>query len=336
MSTTRSLAFTVPLGLAAVLFTQLASAQSTCEANTDCPKGYECQVTGGTACASTDCAEGQDCPPPPPCEPEEFKNCVAVPDACASDADCDSGMVCYTHTYERCDPQPAYACAPDQECPEPPPPQCETATESSCVPRYMLPCDAAADCGTGFECQPVEECACSGSSGGGSVPPSDGAGGAPDTGEPLPPDEPTCSCTPTDVSYCAIIERACTSDAECPTDWVCSDNPESVVCSGPDGSGEGAECGSTEPDKVCMPPYAYTVIAVGRDGTPVYASDDDAGNAAGIPEGSPTAGGDADDGDASDSSASGGCSVSGRTSGGGAWLTLLGLAALVRLRLRKR
>jgi hypothetical protein len=236
---TRSLSFAAPLALAAALFSNSSWAQSTCETSAECPMGYECQVTGGAACPGIACPDGAECPPPPDCQPQEFRDCVAVPHASTSDADCSDGMACLTQTFEECSVEPAMACAPDQECPmtEPAPPDCTSKTESYCVPRYVLPCQAAADCGPGFECKQEEICECSGSSSG-STPPSDGAGGAP---EPTP-EEPSCSCTPGDTSYCAIVEQVCATDAECPMDWTCSDNPEGVACSGPDGSsGTGAD-----------------------------------------------------------------------------------------------
>jgi MYXO-CTERM domain-containing protein len=211
----------------------------------------------------------------------------------------------------------------------------------------MLPCQEAADCGEGFECKAEEICQCSGGGSAG-VPPSDGAGGAPEP-EPVPPQEPSCSCVPGDSNYCAIIEQVCATDAECPAGWTCSANPESVACSRPDGStGTGAECGSTEPDMVCLPPFARTVIAV-SGGEPLYAGEEDSGSQAGIPEGAPTSdptvGGPNPGGpntgspntgsEEADSGESGSCSVAGPHSSSTAWLSLFGVAALLLGR-RKR
>jgi len=348
---TRSLSFAAPFALVAALFSLTAQAQSTCESSADCPMGYDCQVTGGATCAQPACEEGQECPPVD-CEPQTFSSCVAVPDACTTNADCSAGMVCYAYTYEECSGE-ASACAPGQDCPPPPPPECTTHSESACIPQYVLPCQTAADCGAGFECKPEEICQCSG--GGGTPPPSDGAdgaGGAPDEPAPEPFPEPSCSCEPTGTNYCAIIEKACENDAECPADWTCGNNPEGVVCGGaaepaePGGTPVPPDCGSTEPEKVCLPPYAETVIGVSRGDSesgggsdvPVLAGDDNAGSQAGLGEGAPadptTSSGGPDLG-ADDGSDKGGCSVGGPSSSSAAWLSLLGLAALLRGRRRR-
>src|SRR4051812_22417970 len=109
-----------------------AQAQSTCAADSDCVKGWTCQVSGGTACASPACPPGQKCEAQPTdCVNEQYKSCLPGP--CLADSDCASGMVCYTYTdYNYCPPSPS--CAPGQECPTP---QCDGTSVSECVPRYL-------------------------------------------------------------------------------------------------------------------------------------------------------------------------------------------------------
>jgi MYXO-CTERM domain-containing protein len=330
MSSTRALVFTAPVALLAALFTSSAQAQSTCEANGDCPAGYECQVTASGSCPGYACVDGEDCPEPEPCETVEYRDCVAVPDACASDADCDAGMACVTQTYENCSTT-AYACAPDEECPEPADPVCESKSETSCVPRYLLPCATAADCGAGFECKPMESCACSGSSGTEPAPDSGSGDGSSGDADGFAPPEESCTCTPSDTNSCVIVERACSSDLECPADWTCVDSPNDIACGAPEGDGTDVDCGGTSAEKICLPPYADTVVGVDRGGEPVYASDDDASGESGVNEAAPTSGGptggSAEDSDSGDSA---GCSVAGNAGGSsGAWLLLVGLAALL-------
>ncbi len=342
-----SLTFAAPLAL--LFFSSLASAQeSSCASNTDCPKGYECQVFEWGACSgSAGCEPGAECPPPeePVCETGEYRECVAIPNGCDTNADCDSGMVCFTHTYDRCDPVAAYACAPNTDCPPPPEPTCETTTERSCVPQYMLPCQAAADCGTGFDCKPVEMCTCSGGTAEPTPAPDTGSGGAPSSEpQPLPP-ESSCTCETGDSGYCQVIERACTSDAECPTDWTCSANYVQSDCVAPSTDPAApADCGTTEaPSMVCMPPYANTVIGVASDGGAVYASDPEAAPTVGIDEDSAAAPENANatkgssSGSESSSGDDGGCSVSGAGAASGSsgmLLALLGLTSVLRRRRR--
>ncbi len=342
------LTYAIPFAL--LLFSSLASAQeSSCAADTDCPKGYQCQVFEWGACSgSAGCTDGQDCPPPtePVCETGEYRECAAIPNGCETNADCDAGMVCFTHTYDKCDPAVAYACAPNTDCPPPPEPTCETTTERSCVPQYMLPCQASADCGAGFECNPVEVCACSGGTPTEPVP-EPGAGGASSSEpQPLPP-EGECQCTTGDSGYCQVVERACSSDADCPADWTCSANYVTSDCAVPEPGTDPTmpvDCGtSTTPEMVCMPPYFNAVVGVASDGGAVYATDTEAGSSVGIdedsaaaPENAAATNGNSGSGSSSESGDDGGCSVASGTASGssGMLLALLGLTSLLRRRRR--
>jgi hypothetical protein len=115
-----------------------------------------------------------------PCETVEYRQCTLA--ACEADADCASGMVCVAYEAGVCssggaEMVPSPDCAPDSpDCAPPPPaeePECTTTTYHQCAPRYVLPCEVAADCGEGFECVDVEVC-----EGGGSLPPETGVAGA--------------------------------------------------------------------------------------------------------------------------------------------------------------
>ena len=74
-----------------------ASAQS-CNADTDCPQSYACVVSGTStapACKGTGCPADAAAP-----EPVVYKSCE--PKACASDAECGTGMVCYEYKTTSC------------------------------------------------------------------------------------------------------------------------------------------------------------------------------------------------------------------------------------------
>jgi len=213
---------------------------SECASDNDCAEGFECEVTGGASCA---CAPGVDCD----CAPIEYRTCVPGP--CQSDADCDAGMVCATYDTPCAVSAP---CDSDGFCPDPIP--CEATKVSICAPRWVLPCEAAADCGDGFDCQPAEVCSCD--------------GGAPtDPAEPVPPGEPaggdssgdvpgapvpegSCTCEPTGENYCVAKEVACDDDSTCPAGWSCEHfNATPPVDCAPASSG-GSDPGSSDTPRV--------------------------------------------------------------------------------------
>lgn len=223
-------------------------AEASCSVNADCGKGYECTVVGGSGCAAPACAPGASCPPPEPCKPTEIKACT--PARCAADADCADGMLCHKWT-EAC---PAVDCVcssntPKCDCPQP---ACDPTVLSICTPRYVLPCAAAADCGSGFTCEEQQSCTCSGSAGG-AAPPAGSAGAAPsDVAAPLP--KPSCSCSPSGVFQCVPKEIPCSADAQCPAGWGCRTEVavSAPPCLAPDCKTEP----SPEPQpSVCLPNY---------------------------------------------------------------------------------
>lgn len=255
---------------------------SECASDGDCAEGFVCEVTGGSSCA---CDPGANCD----CDPILYRSCVPGP--CQSDADCDSGMVCATYETPCATSAP---CTPDGYCPDPIP--CESTKESICAPRWVLPCQAAADCGDGFDCQPAEVCSCDGGSATEPtepepVPPGEPDGGssgdAPDApGTPVP--EGSCTCEPTGENYCVAKEVACDDDSACPSGWSCEHfNTTTAVDCGPssggssdpgspgssdtprvpaeDPSGEGAPlpCDAAPPapeptQGICYPPYSVS------------------------------------------------------------------------------
>lgn len=194
----------------------------TCETTADCPMGFTCEESGlacetyGCGCACPPCEPGGECPPcecdcpePPPCDESVIKVCAFSPQACSSDADCESGFecaaeeVCYgsscacSGTDCVCAECPPGETCPPCECPEPEPCSCPDEPEETCetVGNYCVPkqvaCDSASDCPADWDCAPIgggdtTTCGCA------SCPP----------GETCPP----CECPepePTETaSYC--------------------------------------------------------------------------------------------------------------------------------------
>jgi hypothetical protein len=338
--------FLIPSSLLTFALLALSSrpafADSTCSKDTDCVKGWTCQVSGSSGgCSAPACAPGEKCDDlPVECDPpQEFKSCRPAP--CSSDSDCAAGMVCYTRTETDC---PPIACAPGESCPAP---RCEPTTESACVPRYLLPCTTASECGPGFSCEAVEECSCSGSSGNGSGEDSSGsptpAPDAPSDDTPEPPaptDNPSCTCEPSKELHCRAAIVTCAVDADCSNGWTCAtvsngsdcaSTPEPAPAPGEDGgSAPQDDCAPSAPVKQCVPPYYALVGSVRGVDNDSNGSPTLGGSESGNGSAAPTAG--TKDGAAS---SSGGCAVSHGHSSGSA-LTLLGLASVFGLLRRRR
>jgi len=169
---------------------------------------------------------------------------------------------------------------PPEDEPEPEPePEADCEEIFECVPRYLLPCEQADDCGDGFTCERYQECdggtsmvdsgagsaggASGGAGGSGSGDP--GAGGAsgsgemmtPEMGDELPPEgqevpampEPRQEpmCMESSVGYCRPIEIECESDDDCLDGFVCGDSqdaPSMGADPGVSGSAGGGAPGS--------------------------------------------------------------------------------------------
>ena len=353
------LALAISAGAVTTMLAAHAQAQQ-CGADADCPKGFTCEESIATACPdSPPCAEGEECPASDAeCVSETISSCQSID--CSSDSDCAEGMACETVTTEHCADT---ACPADGECPKTET-SCEPESRNYCVPKYMLPCAADADCGAGFSCVELESCGCSGSSGGGGssepspggapsdgggsdsfapadpdadpaeVPPSEGSGEEP---AERPADDGSCACEPSGEFACVLDRIACASDADCAAGFTCEDNPEGVCWASPDG-----DSGCTEPDPpmLCMPPYSDLYGGVGRSegGLTGQPESPSVGPVAGSDDGNPAGESDADDNAATggEQSESGGCSLAAAGSGSAPWgITVLALLGIVGLRRRR-
>jgi len=327
----------------AALSARPAAAESSCASDSDCVKGWLCQVTSSSGCGYA-CAPGQDCPPPPDCPTQEFKSCVPGP--CTTDSDCATGMVCYT-TQVGCDAVPT--CPPGADCVEPPP--CRPSTQSQCIPRYDAPCTVDADCGAGFTCMAdVTGCGCSSA---GSAPSSGGSGGAP---TPIDP-PPTCDCAPATTSSCHAVPQTCTTTADCANGWTCETVDQGGGCAiavpEPSSGGTGGNtpvpaqdagvdpCPPPPPPiKECLPPY-YS-LGGGTLGVGVSANDGvGGGTTSGTTSGTagttsaPKAPTENADNAQGQTSTAAGCSVAHGSSGAAGGFALLGLGMFGWLRRRR-
>ncbi len=230
--------FAKPLLGIAALVTILAlpglTAAQTCVSDSDCAQGLTCQAN---AVAPTPA-----CPPEADCFPTDVPTSPSMscqPAPCQADTTCGQGMVCHSQTSSVCSGGTTVAvkCDPNTVCdPATPtvPPVCTDTTTSQCVYKWSLPCNADADCGDGFVCQPSTMGMCSGSGSGavsgGSASSSSGTGGETGSGElPSPPPTPaadggtTTVCT-TVTSYpgsCWSKVTTCNADSDCPSTWKC-------------------------------------------------------------------------------------------------------------------
>jgi len=227
----------IPMVLAGLI--GRASAFEDCDSDADCVDGFVCETMEVGYCEDVACPEGEECPEPV-CGSETIGVCV--PTTCTSDADCSEGLRCMAVTYDDCgEVVSSPPCEEGGECTEPDPveePDCEPVTESYCLPQYVAPCTLDSDCGEGFECLPVEMCACSGY----------------DPEDPESEPEPDCSCEPTGESYCSPIEVACETDDECLDGWSCGSADVTVACTFDPETGE-ETCEEPEVESSCFPPF---------------------------------------------------------------------------------
>lgn len=248
-----------------------AGLSETCDSTADCDTGLTCEVVGGSACACPEPAEGAEFAPACEC-PEAVDIKACVPGPCESNTDCAEGFVCATFE-EGCGDttEPAMPCrSGDPDCRPVDPEPCTPSTVSVCAPRWVLPCEAATDCGPGFECAAVETCSCSGGGStdvppdrGGSEP-SEGSGGSgssgsgsdsnaePAEGAPMPPEE-DCTCTPSDTNACRPIDTPCSADTDCGEGWRCELSGGDTPCTMPEGGTP--DCGAPVPatEGLCEP-----------------------------------------------------------------------------------
>jgi MYXO-CTERM domain-containing protein len=214
----------VLFGLATFSARAAQADDSTCQTDTDCGKGWSCQVTGGTACGAPACPPGAICDPAPACTNTVIKSCV--PANCSTDADCADGMACHAEPVA-C---PAIACPSNADCAQP---VCDPGPRQ-CTPKYELPCAADADCGAGFTCAYGEVCSGGSASGSGSsgTPPSPGGAGSGDVPAPS-------TCTTSTAGNCQLTPVACLNNADCQMGWSCMDVAPGYGCAEVSAMGSG-------------------------------------------------------------------------------------------------
>jgi hypothetical protein len=159
-----------------------------CASDADCPVSFTCETIGQTACAAARaCKPGAVCSTVAPCQAANIKVCRSA--ECRSDSDCPDDMICY---WAR--PRP------------------------SCLPRYLLPCAHASDCGDGFDCNTEQQ------------------------------DDP----------HCVLQNTSCGSAQDCPAHFSCDVNTAVTACDAADaGADEDASTNSCDgAGNVCIPPYA--------------------------------------------------------------------------------
>lgn len=241
---TRSLA-----GIATLCIASNSAADVAC-GETTCPKSFVCQSYEMDACPAIATRDGGavDCQP--------TTKYVCEPGPCTVDADCADGMVCHSSTSTTCSGS-APGCDPNTtDCKQLPPAteSCTFSMTSQCVPRYLLPCTVASDCGDGFTCEADQSCGCSGSTGSSSggiatpatnasapagsgaassiaADPATGAGGTTGRTTGTTPSSTQCTCTNTGTNSCRLQVIGCTQDTDCPSGFTCVDNSTNCAVS---------------------------------------------------------------------------------------------------------
>lgn len=140
-----------------------------------------------------------------------------------------------------------------------------------CLPEWLDQgeCDTDADCQAGFECDFYEYCSCPGWSG-----PSwaDGSGSdwePSSTPAPEPfrfgSDDDGCECWASDTGWCELVEVECSTNADCPENWTCSEDYGGDGACGIDPDGN-EWCDTIEPVFICLPPYYEDLMRGGGGG----------------------------------------------------------------------
>lgn len=244
-----------------------AAAQS-CEADADCGAGYTCKTESYESCYSDwECDDNSECQPGEViCETYTSSWCANV--NCEADADCPSFMACQ--------PQTAWVCegggmggvggvgggvagtgaagvggAPIVDGGFEEPPTCEEVPAPSvCIPRYDLPCEAASDCGGGFDCVETYYWSCGG--GGTGMGGFGGVGGGPaptdagsdEEGETDGGGSWECEQVPSGSNACQLQDLPCETNADCPAGLSCLEQYIYGECTGGAGTGGGGTSGT--------------------------------------------------------------------------------------------
>ncbi|MFL5307049.1 MAG: hypothetical protein ACJ8F1_17665 [Polyangia bacterium] len=313
------------------------SAQS-CNTDTDCPQSYAC-VASGTS--TSPACKGTGCPADAAAsEPVVYKSCQ--PKACAIDADCGTGMVCFEHKVTSCAGS-GFACAANTKCDAGPvmtTETCTTTSEKLCAFKWQVPCNADSDCGDRFVCQPSVSGGC-GTSGHAVSAGPNGVTTSPPAADAGAPDCPTTTSFP---GSCTPKATTCTADTECPSGWTCTalGTPEPVTGAGSPTS-VAVDVAATSPADSVDADRAQTKLCIGPlgAGEPTRGGVDVATHQGSDAATSPTsAGGGATGGttggaNASSGSSSGGCSIAPVRAGDSA-LMLLGFTTVALAVVRRR
>lgn len=210
-----------------------------------------------------------------------------------------------------------------------------------CTPRYLLPCQSAADCGDGFTCEEqMSGCSSPGSNGasdpvpgGADAAPAPAGGSAGVPSEPVP--VPACDPQPTGQFQCVVKPLTCNTTAQCPAGWSCE---QDVVATEP-ACAPNTNCAARPaPNPVparCRPPY-YGAVDSGGLETPTSSNGQGTGtpkDPGGTPGGTPTPeAANAGDASAHDSAA---CQMGHAPASSGVISVLALLGALFGLRSRR-
>jgi len=218
-----------------------------CDSDADCDEHMICLTREVATCsgqAAPACPPGAACdvpaPEPPDCTLESYSQCVPRWTlGCATAADCGEGFACIEQESCGCSGSSGGG-TPSSGGSTPPSSGGGSDPKSEPAPLPDPPPAAGSGGSAGFAPQPTPDP---------SLPAPPGAPVPPDA---RPPAGPDCGCLASAVKTCSVIERACASDADCPSDWSCSDNPEGVCWASSDGK---TGCEPGDPPKVCLPPY---------------------------------------------------------------------------------
>lgn len=287
---------------------------------------------------------------------------LAHAQTCATDADCGTGMVCYSLVTSACSGGSAApaTCLANGVCTGTDATTTSTCTSTTtllCVYRWELPCNADSDCGDGFFCQPTETGVCSASSGsassGGTSVESVDAGVVVVSPTVQLVDAGTTTTCTTTTSYpgsCQSKVTTCTVDSDCPSTWTCVASPTvatiTVGAASVPALDAGAATATTSATKTCQASGGTgTAVDVGSTSTTKASSAVDAGTTSGngtTTQSTPTAATSGTSTGTSTQSAStkgGGCSLVAGTAPGHGGLfagSLLALFLLARSRQRRR
>jgi len=177
------------------------------------------------------------------------------PGPCTADTDCAAGMVCHSALLTTCSggkaPPP---CPADTKCDTSvTDPICTTETVSTCAFKWALPCNADADCGDGFSCQPSLIVSCSGGTPGGTGTGTSGGGSSSSGTAGSSAGELVADSCTTTMNYpgsCRPLATTCATSADCPSNWVCQDNATVV---GEPGTGGISGGGGAAPAREATP-----------------------------------------------------------------------------------